>query len=244
MTEQTLREQLCLIGRLIHDRQYAGGTGGSISARLSDDHILATPGGMSKGFLSPDQLLVVTLGGELVDPPANAGLRPTSELPMHLECYRQRPDVGGVVHAHPPTAVALTIAGVDLARPILPESLVLLGLVPTASYATPGTVENRDAIHDLIREHDAIMLAHHGSLTVATDVWTAYLRLETLEQYARVLHLAEQAGGARALPARELEKLIAIREGLGLMRPGDHERFQAQIRAQAGQAGLAIDPGS
>jgi L-fuculose-phosphate aldolase len=218
--ETALREQVCLIGRLMHGKGFIDGSAGNISARLDGERVLATPSGIAKGFMTPDQLIVVNLAGERVDTPvaANANLRPTSELLMHLECYRQRPDVAGVVHAHPAYCIALTLVGYDFGRAIIPEAVVLLGAVPVTPYATPASAENRDAIRGLIGQHDAILLAHHGSLTAAKTVWDAYLLLETLEHTAHILHLAAQLGEARTLPAHQVAKLLAVRESLGLAR--------------------------
>lgn len=228
MNERELREQICRIGQLMYMNGYIDGASGNISARLDNGRVLATPSGLAKGFMLPDHLIVVNMRGERIDAPTdlNAELRPTSELAMHLECYKQRPDVNGVVHAHPPTSVALTIAGYDFRRCVVPEAVVLLGMVPTTPYATPASVENRDAIRELIKFHDAIMLAHHGSLTVADTVWDAYMRLETLEHTAKILFMAEQMGGARNIAPHQVEKLIAVRRQLGLERPGDQERFR------------------
>ncbi len=228
MNERELREQICLIGQLMHRNQYIDGASGNISARLSESRVLATPSGLAKGFMTPEQLIIVNMEGERIGSttPENAHLRPTSELLMHLECYKQRPDVQGVVHAHPATAVAMTIAGYDFGQCLIPEMVVTLGIIPTTPYATPSSVENRDAISRIIREHDALMLAYHGSLTVATTVWDAYLRLESLEHAAKILFMVQQMGGAkRAIEPEQVEKLIAIRQKLGLARPGDEERF-------------------
>jgi L-fuculose-phosphate aldolase len=158
--------------------------------------------------------------------PANADLRPTSEILMHLECYKQREDVWGVVHAHPPTAVALTVSGIGFDNCVIPEAIVILGVIPTTPYATPASAENRDAIRNLIREHDAIMLAYHGSLTVAGQVWDAYLRLESLEHTAKIMYMAHQLGNVVPLPPHQIEKLIAARQQLGFDRPGDSQRFR------------------
>jgi L-fuculose-phosphate aldolase len=212
----------------MHRNQYIDGASGNISVRLASDRILATPSGLAKGFMTPDQLIVVDMNGERVGAvtSANQHLRPTSELLMHLECYKQRPDVQGVVHAHPPTAIALTIAGYDFGQCLIPEMVVILGIIPTTPYATPSSIENRDAISRLIREHDAIMLAFHGSLTVAGNVWDAYMRLESLEHAAKILYMVQQMGGPqRVIEPEQVEKLIAIREKLGLARSGDAERF-------------------
>ena len=227
-SESEKRELICRVGRLMRQRGYVDATGGNISARLDDERILMSPSGLATGFLKPAQLVIVNPDGERIDEPTaeNAALRPTSESAMHLECYRQREDVMGVVHAHPPTAIALTLVGYDFQQCLIPEMVVLLGLMPTAPYSTPSSRENRDAITRLIREHDAIMLSNHGSLTVAKSLWEAYLLLESLEHNAGVIHRALQLSGElKAIPADQIEKLLGYREQFGLLRPGDRERF-------------------
>lgn len=235
MNEQELREQICLIGQLMHRNQYIDGAGGNISGRLDNGHILTTPSGVAKGFMTPDQMIVVDLAGQRVSvSTAHEPLRPTSELLMHLECYRQRPDIGGVVHAHPITAIALTIGGYELHSCLIPEVIVLLGVVPTLPYATPASDENIGLIGKLIHQHDALMLAYHGSLTVAKTVWDAYLRLENLEHNARIICAVQQLGGSRTRLEREqVDKLLSIRERLGLMRPGDREAFYRLLDSSA-----------
>jgi len=228
VSEQKLRQQICHIGRLMHTRGLIDGTSGNITARLDENRVLATPSGLAKGFMQPEQLVIVNLDGERVDEPteANQHLRPTSESFMHLECYGKRTDVNGVVHAHPPTAVALTLVGYDFQQCIIPEMVVILGLVPTTPYSTPASPANRDAIAELINEHDAILLSNHGSLTVADTLWNAYLKLESLEHGATIIHRALQVGKITArISPNEVEKLLKQRESLGLMRPGDTQRF-------------------
>ncbi len=221
--ERRLREQICQIGRLMHQFQYIDGTAGNISTRLDDQRILATPSGVAKGFMEPEQLIVVDMEGHKTgrSTAANRDLHPTSEILMHLEAYKQRPDAMGVVHAHPPAAIALTIADISLQHCIIPEAVVFLGLIPTTPYATPSSAENRDAIRELIRYHDVIMLAYHGSLTIGPDVWTAYLRLESLEHTAKILYMVEQLGGGQPLPPDQIQKLLDTRDKLGLARPND-----------------------
>jgi L-fuculose-phosphate aldolase len=120
----------------------------------------------------------------------------------------------------------MTIAGYSFQRCLIPETVVLLGIIPVTPYATPASLENRDAISQLICQHDAILLAYHGSLTVAEDVWKAYLRLESLEHTAKILYMVEQLGGAKQpIPPDQIEKLLKVREQLGLARPGDAQRF-------------------
>lgn len=216
-TEKTLREKICQIGELMHRFQYVDGAAGNISARLDDQHILTTPSGIAKGFMQPDQLIVVDLDGKKVSP--NNGLNPTSEILMHLEVYKKRPDVGGVVHAHPPHAVALTIAGIPLNCYTIPEAVVFLGDIPTTQYATPSSYENRDAISTLIGSHHALMLAYHGSLTVGSTVWEAYLRLSSLEHTARITYLTHLLGSGQPLPPEQIQKLVEQRSSWGFVIP-------------------------
>jgi L-fuculose-phosphate aldolase len=193
------------LGARMYARGYISGVAGNLSARLPDGNILATPAGLDKSEMKPEQMVVVDAQGRLLS--ALSGLQPTSELPMHLEVYRQRPDVGAVVHAHPMHCVALSLVGGTLEDPYIPEAIVLLGPVPTTAYATPSSEENRDAIAGLIATHDAIVLAHHGSLTVGRDLDEAYLRLETMEHTAETLFLAHLLGEPQKLSSQALSRL-------------------------------------
>ncbi|MGQ9598598.1 MAG: class II aldolase/adducin family protein [Anaerolineae bacterium] len=211
--EYELREEMVRVGRLIWERGYVASTDGNLSARLGPDRLLVTPSGLSKGFLSTDDLLVVRLDHGALSSPAGRGRgqRPSSEILMHLEVYRQRPDVHAVIHAHPPLAVAFSVAGVSLARCVMPEVIVTLGGIPTTEYATPGTPEVPDSIRQAIRQYDAIILAHHGSLTVGRTLWEAYLRLEKVEQTAQITLAAHQLGRVRTLSPQAVQRLAEMR---------------------------------
>jgi L-fuculose-phosphate aldolase len=225
--EQALREEIVRVGRLMYERGLVVGIDGNISARMDEAHVLCTPSGLCKGMMTTEQLIVVDMEGHKVGPgtTANRDLQPTSEVRMHLEAYRQRPDIGGVVHAHPPITVALSIAGVSLADCMLPEVIVNLGLVPTTEYATPASEENVRAIRDLIANHDGMILQRHGTLTTGRSPWEAYMRLESLEQIARITLVLQQLGRGEPLPAEQVEKLLAQRQKMGLARPGEEEEF-------------------
>jgi L-fuculose-phosphate aldolase len=222
-SEDALRAEIVRVGRLMHAHEFVDGASGNLSARLSPERILATPSGLAKGFLEPEQLIVVNPAGELVA--GRPGLKPTSELLMHLEAYRRRPDINAVIHAHPITSVALSIAGISLAECVIPEAVVVLGLVPTTPYATPSSEENQRAISEVIVGHDAVILQYHGTLTVGRDVMDAYLKLETLEHTARIIALSKMLGGGPALPPEQVAKLIQTRKEWGFSRPGDDEEF-------------------
>ena len=223
LSHAALRQEIVRIGRLMHQHEFVDGASGNISARLPDGQILATPSGLAKGFLEPEQLIVLDSNGQVVE--AGPDLRPTSELLMHLEAYRRRPDVRGVIHAHPITCVALSIAGVSLAECVIPEAVVILGVIPTTPYATPSSEENQRAISELIVGHDAIVLQYHGTLTVGKDVWDAYLKLETLEHTARIIATSHVLGKVPSLPPEQVARLWQTRKEWGFSRPGDEEQF-------------------
>ncbi|MEZ4670328.1 MAG: class II aldolase/adducin family protein [Anaerolineae bacterium] len=222
--EIELREQICSVGKELHRSQLVDGTAGNISVRLDDNRFLITPSGLRKGYMKPNQLIVIDKNGTVLESSDNTKRKPSSETPMHLEVYKHRPDVHAVIHAHPTYAVALTIAGIPMQKYTIPEAIILLGIVPTAPYATPATTEDSEVITDLIENHDALLLSHHGSLTVGKDVWEALVRLETLEHNARLTYLVHQLGGGTSLTSEQIEKLLDLRQKLGLTHPGELER--------------------
>ncbi len=227
MNEFELREQMCLIGQLMHRNGYVDGAGGNISVRLDSERLLTTPSGIAKGFMTSDQIIMVDMDGNRIDSTVNQHLRPTSEMAMHLECYKQRPDIQGVVHAHPPTSIALTISGHNFLECLIPEVVILMGIVPILPYSNPASDENREAIAAAICQHDVLMLAYHGSLTVAKSLWDAYLRLENLEHSAKIIYMVQQLGGSKTFLTRgQVEKLITIRERLGLLRPNERKQLE------------------
>jgi L-fuculose-phosphate aldolase len=225
--EKSLREEIVRIGRLMYDRGLTVSNDGNISARLDDEHIVVTLSGLCKGMMTPDQMIVVDMGGNKVGTvtAANRDLGPTSETPMHLEAYRQRSDVQAVVHAHPPLTVALSIAGVSFADCMLPEVIVNLGIVPTTEYATPASKENVGAIRDLIKGHDGMILQRHGTLTVGRSLLEAYMRLETLEQIAQIRLVLQLLGKGEPLAPTQVTKLLGNRKKLGLWHESDAEAF-------------------
>jgi L-fuculose-phosphate aldolase len=229
MPETDIREKIVGIAQQMYARDFISGIAGNISARLGPDRLLITPSGVNKAKLEAGDLLVIDLQGNCLE--GDAVCRPTSELPMHLEAYRQRPDVGAVVHAHPITCVALSLVGISLAPPYIPEALVLLGPVATAPYATPSSTENRDAIAGLIVDHDAIILAHHGTLTVGKDPDEAFERLEVLEHTARTVALAHQLGEPRELSPGAVERLLGMRAEMGLGK-GEESPLSLKIAAE------------
>ena len=257
--EHQLRQEIVQVGRLMYDKDLIVSNDGNISARLSPGRLLITPSGLHKGFLEPGHILLIDEDGKRIGPgsTANRKLKPTSELPLHLEAYRQRPDVDAVVHAHPPISIALSVAGIPMADCLLPEVIVSLGLIPTTEYATPASKESILAIRELITNHDALILQRHGSVTVGDSPMQAFMRLETVEQNARITFMLAQLGVVNPLPAEEVAKLLKQRKALGLAREGESTEFCAvcgvchlggdhapTMRLQSRPGGNAPDDGS
>lgn len=164
-TEKQHRDEIVRFGKLLHQTGLVAATDGNLSVRLDDGNILCTPTVMSKGLMEPEDLVVVDRDGHKI-----AGSRDvSSEIAMHLLIYRNRKDVGAVVHAHPPTATGYAAAGIPLDRALCSEIIVTLGSVPLANYETPGTPELAQALAPLVAEHDAILMANHGVVTCGAD---------------------------------------------------------------------------
>ena len=210
-TEVSLRVKIAEIGRRLYPLGFVPATDGNISARLDGNTVLITPSGLAKGALTPEDITKIDMEGGLI-----SGKKPSSEYLLHLCFYKARPDVMAVIHAHPPLATGLASAGMALDRPLTSEIVITLGKVPLAEYATPGTTEVTDSIAGLVKEHNAIMLANHGVVTCGRDLETAFQRMETVEQAAKITLVAEHLGGGRLIPADKVLKLEEMRRRLGL----------------------------
>jgi L-fuculose-phosphate aldolase len=210
MLEQQ-KQQICTFGRKLWERGYVASNDGNLSLRVGEDVYLVTPTGISKGDLTPEMVLQINGKGELLAPSA---YRVSSEWPMHLECYRQRPDVNAVVHAHPVAATAFACARRPLDAPVLGEFLMALGEVPVAPYGRTGTGEIPKAIRPLLAGHDGILLSNHGALTLGKTLAEAYYRMESLEHTARIYLALLPLGGGVHLSAQEAAALKSRKNGL------------------------------
>ena len=206
-SEAEHRSDICTVGRWVHDRGFVASTDGNISVRLGADRILMSPTCMSKGMMTPDDLVIIDFEGRRV----GGTRKPSSELAMHLLIYRLRPDINAICHAHPPTATGYAAAGIPLDKPILCELIIGLGTIPVARYGTPGTSELTAALEPLVRGHESILMANHGVVTYGPDLLTAFLRMETTEHFARVALITEVLGKQVLLSGGDLEKLVAAR---------------------------------
>ena len=131
--EEQIRADIVEAGRRLYARAYIASNDGNISARLDDQRLITTPKSVSKGFMTPDMMVIVDYQGNKV-----AGDRdPSTELPMHLEIYRNRPDVNAVVHAHPPLATGFAATGNSMSSSFRRVSILNMGLPLGAGRLLP-----------------------------------------------------------------------------------------------------------
>jgi len=215
MSIESLLADIVEIGRRMYARGYTASNDGNISVRLGPDRLLMTPKSVCKGFMTPDMMCVTDLNGTKI----SGDRDPSSEALMHLEVYRQRPDVQAVVHAHPPTATGFAVAGIPLDRAVLAEVLTTLGSIPLAEYATPSTAELPEAVRKYIKAHDGMLLANHGALTVGADLYSAYYKMETIEHFAHISLVARMLGRENLISREEVMRLQELRGTYGIKAP-------------------------
>lgn len=202
-----LRKQMVDVCRRMWTLGWVAANDGNLSVKIKDDLYMCTPTGVSKSYITPDMLLLINGKGEIIEGKG----KPSSEIKMHLRCYKERDDVGAVMHAHPPVATGFACAHVPLDSYSMIETVIAIGSVPIAPYGTPSTDEVPDGIAPLLPEHDVILLENHGALTVGSDLTTAYYRMETLELYAQIMLTANQLGGAKEISKENIDRLISMR---------------------------------
>ncbi len=207
-SETSALQAVCDACRRLHDRNLLAAADGNISLRLGLDRIAITPAGINKYHLRPEQLARVQLGGQVV-----SGV-PSSERAMHLAVYRRCPEARVVVHAHPPTAIAWTLAHpelVELPSDALPEVILAAGSIPVVPYARPGTEAMGTALEAFLPGHRLLLLARHGALAWGESLEEAVNGIERVEHAALILKAAQELGGAKPLPEQERRALHALR---------------------------------
>lgn len=214
VAEYEIKKMICEIGKRVYNNGFVAANDGNISVRISENEVLCTPTGTSKGFMTPDMICKVNMKGEVISRTGN--WKPSSEIKMHLRVYKERSDVKSVVHAHPPYGTSFAIAGIPLVKPIMPEAVISLGCVPIAAYGTPSTEEIPDAVAKYLQDYDAVLLENHGALTWGGDLISAYYKMESLEFYAKLTYISTMLGGPKELNEEQVDSLLGIRKKLGV----------------------------
>jgi L-fuculose-phosphate aldolase len=237
--EVRLRADIVEVGRRLYARGYTASNDGNISVRLDAGRLLMTPTSVCKGFMSPEMMCITDMAGRKLQGDRD----PSSEMQMHLEVYRRRPDVQAVVHAHPPIATGFAVAGIPLDRAVLAEVVTTLGSVPIAEYATPSTRELPEAVGRYVQAHDGMLLANHGALTLGRDLFSAYYKMETIEHFAKISLVARMLGGEHVLSREEVFRLQDLRGRYGIAAPAPICAGDAEAPAECQVVQAPSSPG-
>lgn len=217
MSEKKAKKAILDIGQRMYVRNFVAANDGNISIRTGENEVLATPTGVSKGFMKKKMLVKVDLEGNVLE----GTKKPSSELKMHLRAYQENPELLSVCHAHPPICTCFAIAGIPLDVPVLAEAVITLGDVPVAPYAELGSKEVPEVIAPYCHTHNGVLLANHGAVTWAEDPYSAYYRLESMEYYANILMITGKIlKEQNTLTEEQVERLLAMREKFGIKRGG------------------------
>jgi L-fuculose-phosphate aldolase len=204
------REAIADVCHRLYERRYLVATSGNVSVR-DGDGFLITPGSTRKDAVDAAAVVACKADGA----PRNPDDHPSSEIAMHKEVYRVRPDVNAAIHAHPHNCLACSLAGISLTEMLLPELAIYIGPVPSVPYATPGTDEMCEALAPFLEKHNAFLLQRHGVLVLGKDLQDAYNRLEHLEHIANVAYLVSSMDSIEPLTKTQLLKLTKQARTLG-----------------------------
>ena len=215
MNAHRIKQDICDIGRRIYNRGFAAANDGNITVRIGENEVLCTPTMHCKGFLKPEDISTVDMQGN-----QTAGHKKrSSEALLHLEIYRQRPELKSVVHCHPPHATAFAVAREPIPQCVLPEVEVFLGDVPITKYETPGGQAFADTIIPFVKKTNVIILANHGTVSFGENVERAYWWTEILDAYCRILILSKSLGGVRYLSEEKERELLELKQKWGFTDP-------------------------
>ncbi len=203
--ESTARRQIAEVAREIYGRKLSGASDGNLSVRLTNGTFATTPSGVHKGRMRPEDVVIVDAAGKTI-----GGGKPSSELALHLAAYQARPDVNAVIHGHPPMAIAYQLAGGKLSEVLVSEVVFACGLIATAPYSTPTTLQVPEVLGPYLRCYDVMLMERHGSVTLGPDLDTALVRLDALEHTALIYCTVKMMGGAQPIPPHEVDHLFAL----------------------------------
>jgi L-fuculose-phosphate aldolase len=205
-SEEQLRAELAATSQALHARGWVANHDGNVSARLTPSRLLCTPTATSKGDVTAAMLLILDEAGAVL----SGSRRPFSEMHLHRAAYSARPDIGVVLHAHPPAATAFAVTCTRLDPTIMAEPIVSLGaVIPMVPFSRPKAPALDRALAEALAHSDVVLLEQHGVLTVGGSCEQALLRMELVEHIARISLKAMQLGGARTLEQSVVEALSA-----------------------------------
>ena len=204
MNSMEIRQELCKYANKTVTNKLVVGPGGNISARLGEKMYLS-PSGFALDEVLPEQWVEVDIEtGTITD----IGLRPSSEVLMHLYAYRANPNIGAIVHTHPPYCIAFTLVEREL--PIMfPDQAALVGKTVYVPYVLPTTDKLADALVEKV-DSSSILLGNHGLVTTGRNLREAYYRTEVVEESCKIFLIANAIRPPKVLTDEEYEEIASL----------------------------------
>lgn len=197
---EDLKRKIVEVMRYLDDKGLNHGRSGNISVRIGTDRLLITPSGVVKSEMTPEDILLVSLDGEVLE-----GFRnPSVEMPMHLAIYREYPYIGAIIHAHALYTSVLAVAREPL-PPVIEETVLYTGgEVRVADYAPFGSRELAENVVKALKDRSAAILANHGVVACGRNLEEAVEVLTVVERTAQVYILARVLGKWTSLPEESI----------------------------------------
>lgn len=210
VNEAQAKLEMIEIGRLLYDRKLMVGVDGNFSVKIGENEVLITASGICKGRLTDEQITKIDLNGNVI-----YGMKPARDIRMHLALYNSRPEIKAIVHSHPPIGTGFALSQFDVKKLSMPEVFFELGEIAVADYATPRTAEVPKSLIKALDENPracTAILANHGTIAFAENLYRAFYKLETLEMVLTAQLVAKILGSQRELSQDELDKVWKLVE--------------------------------
>lgn len=201
------KQELIKIGKLMGEKNFTPGYSGNISARLNNNEILISTSGSANGYLDENDLTIMDYNGISLE----EGKKPSSEKKLHIEFYKQRPDINYILHVHSPFLSSFASAGKHLLDPIMAENVYYFKGIPLAEYGLPSSDDLVIKTAKFFKEYDAVLMKNHGVIIGSATLKDAYLKLELAEQYAQVVLNTYILGGASLLTPEQTQEILNLR---------------------------------
>ncbi len=203
----SLKKELIEYGKLAGVKNFTPGYSGNFSARYGDK-ILITTSGSSNGYLSEGELVLIDFEGKSLE----EGKKPSSEKMLHVEFYKQRPDVNYIIHVHPVFLSSFACCKIALDEPIMAENVFYFGQIPLAEYGLPGSMDLVEKTAKYFKDYDAVLMANHGFVVGDKTIKDAYLKLELAESYAQVVFNTKMMGGAVLFNQEQVDEINSLKK--------------------------------
>ena len=200
-----LRKQIIEVGKLLYAKDLTFATSGNISVK-TDDGIYITASGTALGFLKPNEIVLLDFDGNVI-----AGGKPSSEKMLHVEIYKQRPEIKAIIHTHPVYLTSFAACHEPLNAPIMSENILYFEDIPVAPYAMPSSSELVYYTSEYLKNRDVVLMANHGAVSIAENLEKAFLKMETAEYYAKVTLNTKILGNPKYLSEKDVQDLINLK---------------------------------